>query len=352
MKMRALAPALLAIGLTAGRAHAELRPDADAPAMTQASSVIAVGRATHTQGGKGPFLVTVDRFLKGGAGASRQLAITQDFADFGSVEERQYGIFFLGQKGKGGAYSVTDPYHPALVAAPQEAQAGAPAPDTLASVAEALCGVLTAPAATLIDRVTGVQGLITASPEDQAQHVYYAAAQALATIPYPAAGSALKAIAASDQLPARLWAIYVLLSMDNALDDEEKADYVRSVASVLADPGPALAFSASALANAIETHVELPELIPALTLMLGSKEIAVRRAAASVLAGIATPDVAEPLAKTALNDSDESVRFYAVRGLSLLKDPETAPTLATFDKKQSELLKQWRIWARAHFGGP
>ncbi|ACK51508.1 PBS lyase HEAT domain protein repeat-containing protein [Methylocella silvestris BL2] len=343
MKIKVLA--LLTAGLAAGSARAELLPDADAPELTQAAQVIAVGRASHTDG-TGPILIAVDSFLKGG-GALRQLAVSPDFAGVGKIEERQYGIFFLGRRGKGGAYSAADPYHPALVAAPGQSLAASP--DALAGVAGALASVLTAPAATLIDPVKGVQGLVTAAPADQAQYVYYAAAQALATIPYPEAGLALKAIAASDQLPARLWAMYVLFSMDEALDDEEKADYVRSVAPILADPGT-LGFSASKLANAIDAHVDSPELIPALTVMLGSNEVAVRRAAASVLSRLAAPEVAAPLAKTALNDSDESVRFYAVRGLALLQDPTTAPTLATFDAKQSELLQQWRSWARARFG--
>ncbi|PNG25075.1 HEAT repeat domain-containing protein [Methylocella silvestris] len=354
MKTKAIASAVLAIGLATGPVHSELLPDADVPAMTEASDLIVIGRATQTQEGTAPFLLTVDATLKG-ASPSRQIAVAPDYAGRGSLEERQYGVFFLGRKGKGGAWSVTDPYHPALAAAPQPAQtkttARAPAPDPLSNVAAALCDVLTAPAATLTDRVKGVQGLISAAPEDQAQYVEYAAAQALTTIPYSEAGALLKTIAASDQLPARLWAIYVLLSLDEALDDEEKIDYVRSVAPILADPGT-LGFSASKLANAIEAHVDSPELIPALTVMLGSKEVAVRRAAASVLSRIAAPDAAAPLAKTALNDSDESVRFYAVRGLALLQDPTTAPTLATFDQKQSELLQQWRSWARARFGGP
>jgi hypothetical protein len=64
--------------------------------------------------------------------------------------------------------------------------------------------------------------------------------------------------------------------------------------------------------------------------LLGSIEIAVPSAATAVLGDIATPDVVAPLAKVALNDNEERVRFLAVRGLAEATGATKAPTTAVF----------------------
>ena len=243
---------------------------------------------------------------------------------------------------------MTDPFHPVLPASPQQSPAQAASGGALGGVAAELARVLTAPAATLTDPVSGVQHLITAAPAAQAQYVDYEAATALKSIPYAVAGQALNAIAVSDQVPARLWAMASLFSMADFDDDSAKADYLQSAMPILVNPESSQAFSVSMLANAIEGHFNSPQAVPALAAMLGSKEVSVRRAAASVLSAIATPAVVEPLAKTALNDSDENVRYYAVRGLALVANPATAPTIAAFRQQQTELLQQWRAWARSN----
>jgi hypothetical protein len=76
---------------------------------------------------------------------------------------------------------------------------------------------------------------------------------------------------------------------------------------------------------------------------LGSMQVAVRRAAAAVLGDIAIPDVVEPLAKVALNDSDERVSFLAVRGLALATSAAEAPSTATFRERPDEILQFWRL---------
>jgi HEAT repeat protein len=193
---------------------------------------------------------------------------------------------------------------------------------------------------------------VTAAPADQAQQVYHEAATALQTIPYTVAGPALGAIAASNQVPARLWALYSLFSMADSEDESAKADYLASVQSILINPQPSLAFPVSTLAGAIEGHLNSPKAVPTLAALLGSKNVAVRRAAATVLGDIATPDVVEPLAKVALNDSDEHVRLSAVRGLAAVTGAAKAPTTATFRQQPDEILQFWRTWARSNVGVP
>jgi HEAT repeat protein len=198
----------------------------------------------------------------------------------------------------------------------------------------------------LTDPVNGVGNLVTAAPPDQAQQVYYEAATALQTVPYPAAGPALDAIAASNQVPARLWAIYSLFSMVDS--DNAKADYLASLQAILINPPPSLAFVVSMLANAIEGHLKSPQAVLTLAALLGSTQTAVRSTAAAVLGDIATPDAVEPLAKVALNDSDERVRFLAVRGLAEATGAAKAPTTATFREHPDEILQFWRTWAHSN----
>ena len=197
----------------------------------------------------------------------------------------------------------------------------------LAGLAQELTGVLTASAATLTDPVSGVQDTMFAAPADQAQDVYYEAARALTTMPYTVAGPALRAIAALNQLPARLWAMYCLFSMADFNDETLKADYLESIKPTLINPASDLAVSVSILGTAIEGHLKSPKAVATLAALLGSTEVAMRRGAAFDLADIATPDVVEPLAKVALNDGDEYVRLDAVRGLAEVTHASTLQQL-------------------------
>jgi hypothetical protein len=115
MRYRFLVIALLA---TAQPAVAVPVPMVDVPAMAHASDLIVVGRASQAENNLAPFLVSVDRVLKGIP--PRRLVVEPALSseDYPAVQERQYGIFFL-QRQPGGSYAVTDPFHPALVASPQ-----------------------------------------------------------------------------------------------------------------------------------------------------------------------------------------------------------------------------------------
>src|SRR5271163_3091604 len=137
MRYRFLVIAFLA---TAQPSLAVPVPMADVPAMAQASDLIVVGRATQTENNLAPFLVNVDRVLKG-TGLPRRLVVEPGASsqDYPAVQERQYGIFFL-QRQAGGSYAVTDPFHPALVASPQQE----PNPQKLTGILGILTGELIA----------------------------------------------------------------------------------------------------------------------------------------------------------------------------------------------------------------
>jgi hypothetical protein len=346
------------VGLAAQPALSMPVPVADVPAMAQASDLVVVGRAVQTPGQaslRGIFFITADRFLKGAAaGPARSVVVQLDRSSDGhaSVAEGRYGVFFLRHESGTSAYVPTDPFHPSLFASPLRVTSQPASTDVLAGLAQELIAVLTASAATLTDPVSGVHDAMFAAPADQAQDVQYEAARALATMPYSVAGPALQAVAGSNQLPARLWAMYGLFSMPDFNDQNAKADYIQAVAPVLVDP-PAEAESAVlALGSATEGKLYSPKAVPTLASLLGSKAGPVRRAAAAGLSEIATPDVVAPLAQVALGDADELVRLFAVQGLARVTGAGEAPTLAAFRGNEDRLLQFWRGWAASNVRRP
>jgi HEAT repeats len=325
-------------------------PMADVPAMTANSDVIVVGRASLTRNDLAPFLVTVDRVIKGATTGPR--LIVAPSPGYPAVQEGQYGIFFLRRQRGSAPYVVTDPFHPALVASPLRAPNRQMPTDVLGALTGELIAVLTTRAAVLTDPVNGVQGLVTGDPADQAQYVYFGAATALQTFPYAVVGPALSALARSNQVPANLWAMHCLFSMVDFDDESAKAGYLASAAPILIDPEPNLAVGVTMLANAVESHLKTPQAVPTLAALLGSANVAVRRAAAAVLSEIATPGVVGPLAKVALNDDDERVRFLAVRGLTAATGAGESTTTAAFRQQPDEFLRFWRNWARSNVQVP
>jgi hypothetical protein len=345
-----LATAFIASVSTAHPVRAVPVPMADVAAMAANSDVIVVGRASLTQDNLAPFLVTVDRVIDGAITGPR--LVVAPSSGYPAVQEGQYGIFFLREQPGGAPYVVTDPFHPALVASPLPAPNRQRPTDVLGAVTGELIAVLSAPATVLTDPVNGVQGLVTGNPADQAQYVYYEAASALQTIPYAVAGPALRVLAGSNQVSSSRWAMYCLFSMVDSDDEVAKADYLASAAPILINPEPGLAVGVTMLANAVESHLKAPQAVPTLAALLGSGNVAVRRAAAAVLSDIATPGVVAPLAKVALDDGDERVRFLAVRGLAAATGAGKPATTATFREQPEQILQFWRTWANANVHVP
>ena len=131
-------------------------------------------------------------------------------------------------------------------------------------------------------------------------------------------------------------------------DDSAKAGDLQSVMPILVNPEPNQASSVSMLANAIEGTSIHPKRFRCLPQCSAQRRSLYAGPRLPCPSAIATPEVVEPLAKTALNDSDENVRYYAVRGLALVANLATAPTITTFRQQQNELLQQWRAWARSN----
>lgn len=341
---KAIAIAVLASVTKIGAAHAVFVPLADVPGMVTGSDLIVVGRAASVQSGPNTgnesFVVWVDRVIASSATPSRRLAVQLDLpappSGVGTVTEGQYGIFFLRSGARNNIYTATDPYHPALPATPGGGQT-TPVADALTAVAQELTRVLTAPASDLV----AMRDMMAA------QYLCWDAASALETIPNDVIVPQLQPIVTAGQKPAQLWAIAILLRIGGRHKTAAVAgDYLASVKADLLAPTPEEGPAVVKLAATIQTEINTAQAVPFLTPLLDSKQVEVRRAAADALALIATPAVVAPLTDKALDDRDQDVRYYAVRGLAQMAGAEV-PTPPAFYANEAEILAQSRSRGRA-----
>jgi HEAT repeats len=352
MRHQLFGTALLASIWMMAPADAAPIPAIDVPAMTSAADIIVVGRAKGVEFRNAlseTFSISVDRALKGaGQNPPTAVSVRLDVSrpEFQSVIQRQYGIFFL-RRTVVGEYTAVDPSHAVLVASPDKAAKPTGPTDLLGAVTRELAQVFLTPPATLTDPLTGIQNRVVGEPAVQLQQIYLAAAEAVRSIPYSAAGAELRRIAETGQVTARLWSLDCLFFMGDSDDLEAlKLNYLDSVKSILIKPEPDLAPTVSDVANSMEGHLKSPNAVPTLAALLHSSEVAVRRAAASVLSDIATQATIAPLATISLNDPDQNVRYYAVLGLATATETGEAPAMDRFQKNETEIITRWRSWAR------
>jgi len=318
-------------------------PAVDVPAMVRASDLILVGRAADVhidpEGKSESFVLRVDRIVAGAAPALGRVAVRLTLprpgSVLGTVEPGQYGLFFL-HATSDGIYTAANSYRPALPAAPARTGNASPAADAITGVTRELARVLTA----------SPSDLIGSKDAESTHELYWLATSALQTVPSQISGPELQAIADSNRMPAKLWAIGALLA---ASDDSDIAARVpallQSAAPALRNPTPDAEAAVARLATSVQAKVHTPGAVPTLASLLNSSAMPVRRAAASALASIGTPQIVAPLAKTALNDPERDVRYYAVRGLAQATGAEV-PTLPAFYTKEAEMLAHWRSWAK------
>jgi hypothetical protein len=317
---------LISLGL-AHPASAAILPAVDVPAMVNGADVIVVGSVEADDVRSPPSRhftrVHVLRVIKGSAPPHRISIRIDPFHPAIPAAAGQYRIFFV--RGAGPTYGPVDLFHPSL---PATAAGGGTAGNALIEVAEELTRVFAASPAALIDKVVAVE--------------------ALSTISYEFAGPAVRTVAESRQLPARLWAISALLTMRGSEQAEAvKIDYLNSVKSVLLNPSAEDSDAAYFLIDKMEGHLKSPKAIPLLSELLRSDQNSVRRIAASLLGDIATPESSAVLAKSALDDADQDVRYYAVLGLAVANG-DAKPPMDAFKKNEAAYVRRWKSWANAN----
>lgn len=345
--------ALFALGLAVGAAPASAAPvpATDATALVAAAELIVVGRVEglSVRGGAAPtqaFSLTVDRVLKGGVAPRRQIVVRLDLSSPASsgVAERQYGAFLLQREGA--AFTAVDASHPALPASPSGPAGDGRPGDPASAVAKELAAVLATPAAILVDPIDGVGSQVIGPAAARADETYSDAAQAIATLPYDAAGAPLVQLARSGPESARIWALAALFRIEgpDALGATRLA--------LLNELAPALAKAArpslpvDTLARALDGSRLGTDAVPTLAVLLKATHVGLRRAAAALLGDIGTVAVVAPLGIVALEDSDQEVRYQAVLGLAAATGRGEAPALARYQQSESRYLTSWRAFAR------
>jgi HEAT repeat protein len=172
------------------------------------------------------------------------------------------------------------------------------------------------------------------------------AADGLQQISYESSAAGVQAAAGDSVLVSRILAVSRLLGAPEQREDA-KVQQARSLLPVLLKPPSDAMPAVTELASSIELHLVFPQAVPLLTRLLVSSERMVRRAAASALSDVATASVMRPLARTALEDEDEEVRYFAVLGLARAAG-EPGPSLIRFKDKERALIDHWRSWALMH----
>ena len=229
-------------------------------------------------------------------------------------------MFFLRETP--GGYVVLDPYHPNVVAAPG------------AAVIEGSC----------LDRVTAQLAQVFASkdPSVQSRWTRWEAVRALETVHTPQAAAALRTAAEDKEPLVRVWAISALLSRGDIsmLETVEKLPPI--------PPDPHVENLTGQLGSGLE-RIRDRRAIPALSRLLDSKDVNLRRGAVGALRGMKDPAAIEPLA-TALNNPDDEVIWNAIMGLAeITGDLEHGPgPQEDFRGKQREdYVSYWRNWAKS-----
>lgn len=347
---------ILAFGFAISAAHAAPMPAVDVPALVEVSDVIVVGRAARVDRRPGApeteriFTVAVDRVLKGSADPKRLLELRLNVAEPGytAVEDRQFGMYFVKRIGVH-VYEASDPFYPVLPASPTAQVGSSNEEEPLDRVAAELTTVLATPPSVLIDPLTGVQDLIVGEPAEQAQAIYYETASALQTIPYAFSADKLHALATSTQFSTRLSALRSLFATDKeAVDASLINKSLEYLTPILLDPPAELVPAVRDFANSLEADLNHSISASTLVQLLHSRDVAIRRAAASKLSETDTTAAIAALARTALEDEDQTVRYFAVFGLAQANGRGRAPSFDVFEEREAEFLSSWRAWARVN----
>lgn len=328
---------LLLIGIcVGGKISSTPIPALDLEALTSQSDVIAVGeiqeadtvttRNVEVRGNTMAAQIVEarmrpDRVLKGSG--NQFLTFRFELPQFGmgyrGVAAGLYRIVFLKRSENG--LELTSPYYPSFPAAPEHSNtSNQPFDGVVAEIA----GVLELHGASEAARTEAVWALRTVTGTRSALH-------------------ALELAAASDP------SIKVKLSSAAALLAHGDMSPLASAESALANPSIPDDLRQN-LASAIYEGVRDEAAIPTLTRLMAIQDVRVRRAATMALRNTGSANAAGALL-TALQDTDEEVRYYAVIGLAeITRQTDWRPLRSTFHENGKLYVDHWKNWAES--GGP
>lgn len=230
-------------------------------------------------------------------------------------------IVFL--SGQGNTLRLTDPYYPDFPAVPDTVDSETPSLDPAGSVLGEMLRVLESPEASTSDKY-------------QILGIDYA---------LPANGKTVGALRRA---------------LISSTDDPEFAEKVQgelicfgdfselpSIANLLLE-GTATQSGREWLLYTIGNHIKAPQAVPALRSLLRAPDDSVREAATQALWHINDRSTIDLLIKS-LDDPDEKVRFYAVRGLSDIVNEVGwgGPSESEFHDHQQKYAAHWKEWAKS-----
>ncbi|MFN7947557.1 MAG: HEAT repeat domain-containing protein [Blastocatellia bacterium] len=314
-------------------ATATIIPSLDLPTLTRESSLIIIGKVIAVRGGEKvahlwqghslparKFIVEVQpsRFHKGAdtGNIAKFYFIQPDiFIGYETVSANQFGMFFL-KRDAGNELTVTNPYHPMVVASPEAAPLSG---DALNRVISEVIGVLVSSGSSTEDKVKAVA--------------------VLDRVRVPSVSDALRQAADSPEQKLRIAVVAALLKRN----DISRLD---TAVKTLTDPPANMdQHLLATLAVAVE-GIRNPQAIPSLTPLLNSKFPRVRQSAACALRNTGDPAAIAPLIK-ALYDDERRVRYQAVMGLAEITEQYSwGAAVDLYNDNEEHYLTYWRSWAK------
>lgn len=306
-------------------------PVLDLDALTSESSLIVTGQVTSLNEigkSKVPFngsdvevrveagTVQVDKVLKGNPSTEdvKFLAyVNGENVGWRSIRTYSYSIFFL-KPDSSGNLVFTSPYYPFLPTFPGSA---ANTPNAIDRVVGAIKNVLSSP---------------QASPSEKTTAIFF-----LSRSQSPAATAALQFALGQPQREVQLAAAGDLLQRNDLSGLELAKDALLKPESISPVMSHNLAFD-------ISFGLRDTKAIPSITQLLSSSDPEVRRAVASSLMHMESPEAVTSL-KSLLDDSDFEARYYAVVGLArVTSQTDWSPGMEQFRTNESKYLEHWRNW--------
>lgn len=242
---------------------------------------------------------------------------------FNGYHRLQPGTRMVFLSGQGKILGLADPYYTDFPAVPDAVDSETPSLDPAASVLGEMLRVLESPQ-------------VSTSEKYQILQVDYA---------LPANGETVKALKRA------------LISSTNDPEFAEKVqgELIRSgdfselpnIANLLLE-GTATQSGREWLLYTIGNHIKAPQAVPALRSLLRAPDDSLREAATQALWHINDRSTIDLLIKS-LDDPDEKVRFYAVRGLSDLVNEVGwgGPSESEFHDHQQKYGAHWKEWAKS-----
>jgi hypothetical protein len=339
----ALASAVVCHPLSAG-----LVAPRDLPKMVKAANVIVAGEVTKYRSGPVSdwshpvtLTVTVSRTIKGPAYPAG-VALSVNYVDRPqtniNVNPGDFRLFFL-RCASATTCSPAMEFHleaPALPAGLAVASSNGDATDRVRSELLAMVAA--------DDRVlAGLTRVVTEPPRDKASIVRLEALGLLAKLPLAPIVDTLKGLAQAPAPGPRLAAIAALGW------EKDYSMLARADVEVLY-PTPATEQLARVVAGVLERHGEAPsaEVLAAATRWLPSRDVEVRRNAASALREQGTAAAGTALARHGLDDPDLTVRYFSVGGLTVAFGEGRYPSSDVYAKNEQKYLAPWLAWRDAN----